>query len=557
MKLPDYCGYGSIFAFSGVDGDNSHSDDFAGMLMNEKISVRFDFEDPVTFYIPTDEIINTVLSDAIYGEESLIVFEDKDTLTGRSPYIPRVFSELCPEAECCDGFSYIKTNGRVFALYREGERFVFLRADDLTQAKEKIKEKLSVDSDSVFKKRTEYFKRMPACRDGEFEKLYYKCLSVNKVNVYSPQGGIDCRSTTPDRLPHRHIWLWDSMFHAMAISSYNTQLAKESILAVLQCQRDDGFIPHMMESRDKISCITQPQVIAWAVLSVYRADNDSDFLAECAEKIEKYLLWFIKNRDDNKNGLFEWHTDYANTRCRCDESGMDNSPRFDTRETLDAIDSSCFMANDCRALSLIYDLLGKKEKSRFFFNIFRETADKINKLLWDDESGIYCDRGFSGNLTRVMTVSGFLPLFAGICDKSRAQRLCSLLTDPEKFGTALPVASIARDDPEYGADMWRGCTWLNYNFMIILGLRKYGFNEIAEQIRIKTLRSVNRIFENTGNVFEFYDAEDIKIPWNLNRKGPQPETPDYRIKYHSITDYNWTASFLILMIQNDFERFEI
>ena len=557
MILPDYCGYGTLFAFSGIDGENSHSGDFAGMLMNERISVRFDFEDPVTLSLPTDERIDTVLSDAIKGEKSLIVFADKDTVAGISPYKQSVFSERFPGSGESGGASYIETDGYIFLLLREGERFVFLRSRDFGEALKTAKEKIKIDIEAVYGERIKYFENKPPCKDGEFEKLYYKCLSVNKVNVYSPQGGITCRSTTPDRLPHKHVWLWDSMFHAMAISSYDTLLAKESILAVLQCQRDDGFIPHMMESKTEVSDITQPQVIAWAALSVYRSDKDKEFLARCAGRIEKFLLWFLKNRDKNGNGLTEWHTDYANTRCRCDESGMDNSPRFDTLETLDAIDSSCFMASDCKALSEIYKELGDSEKSGYYLSLSREISDKINELLWDEEEGIYCDREFSGKLTHVSAVTGFLPLFAGVCDERRAAKLRNLLTDSSKFSCEFPVPSIALDNPLYGADMWRGCTWINYNFMIILGLRKYGYDSLAEEIRLKTLRSVNSLFLKTGNIYEFYDSAGKTEPMRLNRKGPQPEIPDYRVKYHSITDYNWTASLVLLMIQNDFDRFEI
>ncbi|MBR4490926.1 hypothetical protein IKP13_09860, partial [bacterium] len=523
----------------------------------ERISIRFDFEDPVTLSLPTDERIDTVLSDAIKGEKSLIVFADKDTVAGISPYKPSVFSERFPGSGESGGAFYIETDGYIFLLLREGERFVFLRSRDFGEALKTAKEKIKIDIEAVYGERIKYFENKPPCKDGEFEKLYYKCLSVNKVNVYSPQGGITCRSTTPDRLPHKHVWLWDSMFHAMAISSYDTLLAKESILAVLQCQRDDGFIPHMMESKTEVSDITQPQVIAWAALSVYRADKDKEFLALCAGRIEKFLLWFLKNRDKNGNGLTEWHTDYANTRCRCDESGMDNSPRFDTLETLDAIDSSCFMASDCKALSEIYKELGDSEKSGYYLSLSREISDKINELLWDEEEGIYCDREFSGKLTHVSAVTGFLPLFAGVCDERRAAKLRSLLTDSSKFSCEFPVPSIALDNPLYGADMWRGCTWINYNFMIILGLRKYGYDSLAEEIRLKTLRSVNSLFLKTGNIYEFYDSAGKTEPMRLNRKGPQPGIPDYRVKYHSITDYNWTASLVLLMIQNDFDRFEI
>ena len=83
----------------------------------------------------------------------------------------------------------------------------------------------------------------------------------------------------------------------------------------------------------------------------------------------------------------------------------------------------------------------------------------------------------------------------------------------------------------------------------MLGLRKYGFNEIAEEFRTKVLNTVNKWYEQTGNVFEFYDADDEICPFRLKRKGAQPETIDYRTHIHSITDYNWSSCFTMLLIQ--------
>ncbi len=552
MLLPDHYGYGNLFAFSGLDGENSHSEDFAGMIMDKKLTVRFDGENPVTLFADTGDIeFKAVLSDVMIGENIRIVFADKNTVAGIFDGEVTIFCETAPCESEGDNI-LIGTDGFYYSLSRRGGRFALCREKSREKAFTLSEEKLGIDIESLCEKRISYYRSLPECKRPEYEKLYYKCLEVNKLNVYSPQDGIDCRFTTPDRLPHRHMWLWDSMFHAVAISGYDISLAKDAIRAVLQCQRDDGFIPHMIKSRADISSITQPQVIAWAVLKVYDRDKDKSFLAECAYKIEKYLLWFIENRDKNRNGLFEWKTDFANTRCRCDESGMDNSPRFDTVETLDAIDCSCFMVNDCRCLSEIFSIIGESERSQKFKNIADKTAGLINECLWDENTGAYCDRTFSGELTGVLTCSSFLPLFAGVCDKSRVERLLSLLCDESKFATAFPVPSIARCNPLYGADMWRGGTWLNYNYFIASGLRRYGFESHARGLVEKTLECVGKWYDVTGNIFEFYDAEDKIAPWFLNRKGTQPEKPDYRIRYHSITDYNWSACFILLMLAGEF-----
>ncbi len=550
MKLPNRYGYGTLFGCSGIDGENRHQNDFIGMLMPQPVSIRFDAEDPVTLYIPVNDAhIHFILPDAIESDELLLLFSDKGTLVGKTAIKPQVFIESGVQPVINDGAALFACNGFFYALYTADDRFAFCREETAERAVQSAKQKITADLFALREQRLAYYRDKPACRRPEYEQLYYKCLSINRVNVYSPQDGFSCRFTTPDRLPHRHMWLWDSMFHAMAFAQYDTEMAKEAILAVLACQQSDGFLPHMMKSTTNLSGITQPQVVAWAVLTVYRATNDRNFLAYCAARTDKYLRWFLTHRDTNGNGLLEWKTDYSNVRCRCDESGMDNSPRFDTTETLDAIDINCFMVHDCRCLAEIYRILGKLEDAAQFEAIADSFTEKINALLWDDTVGAYCDRTVSGQLTGVLSCCSFLPLFAGVCSDEQASRLTKLLKDSETFNTPLPVPSIARNHPDYGADMWRGCVWINFNYFIIQGLRRYGYRELADELKEKTLRTIRRWFNETGAVFEFYDAENQTVPWHLNRKGPQPPVPDYRIRYHAITDFNWTACFTLLLLQ--------
>ena len=552
MRLPDrYC-YGTLFACSGMDGENSHMQDLAGMLMPTPVQIRFDAKtNPVTLAVDvTDARMDFVLSDALQSRELLLVFAAKSALVGKTDRPVRMFAEQEAARSVVDGADVLCADGWCYALLVKNGRFAFCREATPAAAAAAAKETLRLDIDALRDAILAYYETKPACRREAYEQLYYKCLSVNRVNVYSPQDGFSCRFTTPDRLPHKQMWLWDSMFHAMTFAQYDPQMAKEALLAVLEAQREDGFIPHMMKSVTDTSAITQPQVIAWAALTVYRATKDRAFLAACAEKIAAFELWFLKHRDLNGNGLLEWKTDYSNVRCRCDESGMDNSPRFDTTETLDAIDCSCFMVHDCRCLAEIYRVLENEPQAARFRQIADDMAQKINDLLWDEDRGAYCDRTLSGKLTHVLSVCSFLPLFAGVCTPERAARLVEHLHNEKTFATPLPVASISRDHPDYGADMWRGCVWLNFNYFVLLGLRRYGFDDEAQRLLERTLQCVDRWFRETGNVFEFYDAEDVTAPWRLNRKGPQPPVPDYRIRMHAITDFNWSACFTLLMIQD-------
>ena len=570
MQLPNHYGYGQLFVFSGLDGATRPLDDFAGMIMEEPISIRFHFNNPITLSLPIKEKIDfklvsgDVIDFEVNGKAGKVVFMDAYTVSGISPVKPVVFTEEPSESKTRCGVEHILIrneeteftpyfeNKFAFAVKKVGENYLFnfhfFGLENVPMKKYNVEE-----IEAVCARNYAYFDTITPCKDERFEKLYYKCISINKENVYSPilkcyNTPIPCRWTTPDRIPHRNMWLWDSIFHAFAFLQYNEEMAKEAIYAVLAMQKEDGFIAHTHRVQHEFqSEYLQPPVLAWGVWNIYLKTKDKEYLEKCATPLKKFLLWIMKNRDKNGNGLVEWKTN-PELNCKCDESGLDNSPRFDFDQELDAIDFSTYLANDCKYLAKIFEELGDKESAQFFADYYTTLKDKINGLLWDEEDGLYYDRLFNGKLTKVRTASSFLPLLAGIASQEQAEKLVKVMTDEKEFGTAMPIPSIAKSSPLYDIDMWRGCTWLNINYFTILSLRRYGYVELANEMREKVLASVNHWYKETGNIFEFYDADGKINPFALKRKGDPILPPDYRKHMHSITDYNWSACFIELMI---------
>ena len=89
--------------------------------------------------------------------------------------------------------------------------------------------------------------------------------------------------------------------------------------------------------------------------------------------------------------------------------------------------------------------------------------------------------------------------------------------------------------------MWRGPTWLNLNYFIILGLRKQGQTEAAQWLAEQTLAHVEKYYQRYGVLFEFYDSKDETPPPLCDRKGAHVEPYNIRRKMDSIRDYHWTA----------------
>ncbi len=548
MKLHNKYGYGQLFCFSGIDGETSRVDDFVAMTQAEPITLRFHFEDAVTLKIPVDEsaIFNVVTGDILDGDGFFVAFLNKNTLVGKSPVRPFVLTEGDHRSAFEGNTEVIRTNFAYFYLTTEQKNGEYYFTFSYRARNTKLLSQSELDA--LKKDRLAYFENMPVCKDEKYERLYYKCLSVNKENTYSAEGEIPCRWTTPDRVPHRFMWIWDSAFHSMAFAQYNLPMAKDSIRAVLALQEGDGFISHMMGTYGGFSNVTQPQVLSWAVWNIYSKDGDKEFVRECVPALAKFLSWTMKNRDKNGNGLLEWFTEPDYTECKCGESGLDNSPRFDFENDMDAIDFSTYLCNDSKYLSMLFAEIGDTENAEYFKGVHESVKEKINALMWSEEDGLYYDRLFDGTLTGVASFASFLPMFAGLCSQSRADKMVKVLLDEKRFWTAMPIPSMPKNSEFYDVDMWRGCSWLNVNYFVILGLRKYGYTEIANELRRRTLDSVNKWYEKTGTVFEFYDADDVICPFHLKRKGEPPEVPDYRMHVHSISDYNWSACFIELLI---------
>lgn len=561
MKLNNIWGYGQLFGFSALDGTNRYYNDFIGTLTQKKIGIRFELKEWIKVHFPVKGRIkfNAITGDMIDAKtqngDFFITFLNNDTLVGYSPVQPEL-SFL--------GKTYIRTfyrgcnvcfnNSDSIVTYAEkqGNLFKFAISHSINHgiASGIAKSAINANVEELKSKRYAYFKNMPKCKNKKYERLYYKALSVNKVNVRSAEGNIPCIWTTPDRVPHKHLWLWDSVFHALAIVNYNQELAKNAIRAVLSQAREDGFMPCTM-SPNGYDDVTQPQVLSWGVWEVYKKTGDKEFLKESVKALDGYLTYDMKNRDKNGNGLLEWLGDPDDLTCKCGESGQDNSPRFDFDEEMDAIDFSTFACSDAAYLSLIYQELGDNKNAEKWRKISNDIKDKINELMWDDETGAYYDRLFDGKLTKMLTPSSFFPLFANIPSKEQAEKMVKLLTDEKQLWTKVPLATINTEHPTYSNDMWRGGVWLNLNYFIIKGLKNYGYDEIAQELLNKTLETVNKWYKKTGAIFEFYDPEDKVVPYFCERKGKPLNPPDWRKQVHSIVDFNWSACFTQLFIQGE------
>lgn len=149
-------------------------------------------------------------------------------------------------------------------------------------------------------------------------------------------------------------------------------------------------------------------------------------------------------------------------------------------------------------------------------------TEKAYEELWDPYSSQYYSREFvSHRLLKTPSIATLLPLYGGAISSERAHQLVKLLEDEHQFGANFPVPSTPLNSDwfkPYG--YWQGPAWINTNWMIIDGLKRYNFHDHAEALRDTTLEMIRR-----SGMWEYFS------PVNGSPAGAE--------------DFSWTAALTI------------
>ena len=129
-------------------------------------------------------------------------------------------------------------------------------------------------------------------------------------------------------------------------------------------------------------------------------------------------------------------------------------------------------------------------------------TEKSFEELWDPYSSQYYSRDFiTHRLLKVPTVATLLPLYAGHVTKERAEALVKQLENEHAFGPAYPLPTVPINSFWFHPRLyWQGPAWVNINWLVIDGLKRYGFHDFADALKESTLEMV----EKSGSC-EYFD----------------------------------------------------
>jgi len=316
------------------------------------------------------------------------------------------------------------------------------------------------------------------------------------------------------------VFLWDSAFIAQVWKPWDISVAEDVARAVIEL-RDESRLQHVVADFSQ-SAFTQPPLLAWSVeqLRQWSANlGDEEFELHYYRPLAAYNKWLYANRQ-HESGLFYWAHPY--------ETGIDNSPRFSSRDESKIVDTrrlaspdlSAYMVLQSDALAQMADALGHDMEARSYRDQAHRLRELTNRLLWCEADGLYYDRNIdTEEFIRSKTIAALLPLWAGIPNESHAARLRDHIVDPASFNSPIPLPSVALDDADFAKDMWRGPVWINVAYAVILGLQRYGFQHEAAELTFRLADGVYRTFAETRRLHEFYDPQRYDIEELHRKKG--------------------------------------
>lgn len=352
--------------------------------------------------------------------------------------------------------------------------------------------------------------------------------------------GLTYTVPSPDTYPYQ--WFWDSCFHAIILSHLDPQVAQEELLTLIAAQYESGMIAHVMYwKRGEIldvawqnpdtSDLIQPPIIALATERVFATSGDHAFLERMYPALVRYYDWLLQERDVRGVNLLG----YVNP----DESGEDNSPRFDhmldlppqhpvednlkKRYDLFATHKDCNLNAACtaktfwvedvplnsllvtnlEALARLASELGERADSKRFTAAAKQVVEAMRQHMWQNDRFLPLS-SLAGNPSSDDTWARFLPLFSQQFTTEEAAHLINTeLLHEDQFwlpaGVPTVAATAASFDPaeptwgkEWQHPHWRGPIWIAAHWFLYHGLKNYKYDDLAEAIKHKSLDLIAR-----------------------------------------------------------------
>lgn len=239
------------------------------------------------------------------------------------------------------------------------------------------------------------------------------------------------------------------------------------------------------------------------------------------------------HRPSNKEYQYYIHLIELFKQWRYDDAMISKNSPFLIQDPL--FNSMLIASNN--SLIRLGKMLNENEMVSQLENWNQSAKNAMNQKLYDHEQKgyVYYDLR-NQRIIPYLSSSSFTPLFAEIPSMLRANELLMHFNKGRFSGYKNENYLCASFDPQSpffnSKKYWRGPIWINLNWLIYMGMKKYGFDKEAEQIRQDTL-----FFIEKYGFYEYFE--------------PNKETNKTLSKGYGGNNFSWSAALAIDLLTNN------
>lgn len=342
----------------------------------------------------------------------------------------------------------------------------------------------------------------------------------------------------------QEIYYWDTFFTAKGLFLCGREaLVKSTVEDMFYLVDKIGYMPN--GSNEGLLGRSQPPFLSSMVKDLYEIYKDKVWLSTAYGILTKEYSFWMTNRItptglnrhgyDMSNGRIKSYADMIRGRLagldlsdRTDEdivenfmadaeSGWDFNPRCEYHQTeCNFIDLNSILYVFEGNMAFFAKELGNGEEA-----LWQERADwrkeKIRSTMFDGET--FRDYNFvKDTFSPVFSCASFYPLWAGIATPEQAASTVKLLPLLE-MEHGLAVCQPIEREVKFQWDYPNG--WAPLHYIVVHALDNYGYTEDAARIAAKYVRSIEKIFEETGALWEKYNVTEASIKVNDEYKMPE------------------------------------
>lgn len=281
-----------------------------------------------------------------------------------------------------------------------------------------------------------------------------------------------------------------------------TSLALSSMFSVLHGNNDDAYITSLVACKDKM-------LGAFSTWFIYCRTRNKEFLSSVIEPLTE--MW----APDGKLELSLMPKDENAAY------NMKNTASKNYDKPMYALDTSCYKLIAYEIISKIYIVLKDVKQAKIYKKAYDTLKGEINAKLYNEELKIYLDRFVSGGFNESFCSLSFLPLFCGAVDSpAKCEALVSHLRDKYEFWDTLGISYFPKGSPGYNNGWENRAVYPILEYLIYLGLRRYGLDDVASELAIKCAKTWDKFYKKERDVFDAYaKGIDLEKRPNMSSTG--------------------------------------